>query len=140
MTYIDSYSKEDYGLGDNVDLTAFSDFGALPKTDKKYTFLAIDCEKYYSSLTKDGIQATWDWLSETDTKKALEFYHAKDYQFFAGTSFANEKNYYGDVALFNYYQNFDGSIVNTLADSNVAGFEGQLEIFSSLIKNYEGSR
>jgi hypothetical protein len=135
-----SYKNDDYDLSDKIKITAIDSFDSLLASDTvSFHLVVIDCDKYYSRLDSAEIQDVYDYLADFSRKTVVDFYDAKDYDFFRGTSFANEKNYYGDTVLYNSYSNLDGSIVNIESTTNITGFRGQLAAFSTILQEYNGS-
>lgn len=143
-----SYINESDGavylyMDDKIDGYNLSNISTVSKIsdvsfDHEYTLLVIDAANYSSYLTSENVSQIYDYLS-SDKKFMVIFWKAENYNFFKDTPFSNEKDYYGNTALLNVYDNFDSKISNVFQDINVDDLFACTSTFSDRIKGYRGS-
>lgn len=67
------------------------------------------------------------------------FYEGKNYNFFRNTRFANDKDYYDNVAQICSYNNFNKEIEEYFSDMNINSYCSCLVHLENKFKEYRGS-
>ncbi|MDE7263755.1 MAG: hypothetical protein K2N64_03755 [Anaeroplasmataceae bacterium] len=126
--------EEDFGM-DN-----FTRINTLDSIELTHTYscIIVNVESKRSLLTKDVVDSFYDLLL-MDNKVMIVFYEGENYNFFKNTSFANEKDYYDNVAQICSYNNFNNEIQESYSDTNLKSYHSCLIHLEAKIKEYRGS-
>ena len=92
--------EEDFGLNNFTRINTI-DSKELTHT---YSCIIINVESKRSLLIKEVVDSFYDLLL-TENKVMIIFYEGENYNFFKNTGFANEKDYYDNVAQICSYNN-----------------------------------
>lgn len=103
-----------------------------------YTCIVVNVEKNRFFLNEGVVESLYDLLL-TDNKIMIIFYEGENYNFFKNTGFANEKDYYDNVAQICSYNNFNREIKESFSDTNIKSYRSCLIHLENKIKEYRGS-
>ena len=126
--------EEDFGLNNFTRINTI-DSKELTHT---YSCIIINFESKRSILIKEVVDSFYDLLL-TENKVMIIFYEGENYNFFKNTGFANEKDYYDNVAQICSYNNFNKEIKESFSDTNLKSYRSCLIHLESKIKEYRGS-
>jgi len=127
-------------IDDNYGFLQFYKVSSLDEINENADFICVivDVPKYSNFIDAEFVDSLYDLLL-MDQKTIVMYYNAENYDFFRGTKFANEKNYYNNVSLVHSYNNFYGYIKKEDNSSNVVSLLTCLHTFSRKVKDYMGS-
>lgn len=126
--------EEDFGMDNFTRINTFNS----EELTHSYSCIVINIESKRSLLTTEVVDSLYDLLL-INNKVMIIFYEGENYNFFKNTRFANEKNYYDNVAQICSYNNFNKEIKESFSDTNLKTYRSCLIHLESKIKEYRGS-